>query len=130
MGQAPDLAEHPVDFGLGDPWDPRSWKICPSRAQRIITVPQFTQDQRRFRKGISPVTRLPYAQSRREERQIEERLGIEFVTRDSRPQEWKEHEAYSQHLSSGGNSIEYKPDPPKKNQPGWLLKEVNKRANR
>lgn len=129
MGKAPDLAEHPIDFGLGDPGNARTWEMCPSRAVRIIGDFQFQQDNRRHRKGISPVTRLPYAENRREERKIEERMGIEFVTRDSRPQEWKEAESYSQHLKAGGNPVTLKSEPVKKNEKGWLLKEVNRRAN-
>lgn len=128
MGTAPDLAEHPLDFGAGDPGDARSWEMCPNRAQRLITVPHFTEDKRRLRSGISPVTRLPYAQSKREERKIEEKLGIEFVTKESRPESWKEAESYSNHLRAGGSPATFNSEPAKKNEPGWLLREVEKRA--
>jgi len=75
--------------------------LCP----RIIGDFQFQQDNRRLRKGVSPVTGMPYAESRREERLIEKALGIEFTGPADMPKQWKEASAYKTHVDQGGEQL-------------------------
>jgi hypothetical protein len=125
MRGAPDFARHQRFFGLGPSEEAESWEECPYQAVRLLFMPHFTEDKRRLRVGISPATGRPYAQSRSEEKKIESEMGLEFVTRETRPTEWKEHEAYSKHLSAGGEATPWAPKvAPIK--PGTLLKSWEK----
>ena len=73
-------------------------------ASRVFDF-QFQQDNRRLRKGVSPVTGMPYAESRREERLIEKALGIEFTGPADMPKQWKEASAYKTHVDQGGEQL-------------------------
>ena len=79
--------------------------ICNTPLRRVIGDFQFQQDNRRLRKGVSPVTGLPYAESRREERMIEKALGIEFTGPADMPKQWKEASAYKTHVDQGGEQL-------------------------
>lgn len=69
---------------------------------------QFQEDRRRLRGGgISLVTGQPYAQTRAEERAIEQARGIEFVGPAEMPRQWREALEYRRHVDSGGERLPF-----------------------
>ena len=79
--------------------------ICLHGMARRVFDFQFQQDNRRLRKGISPVTGQPFAESRAEERRIEKERGIEFVGPGDMPKPWREARDYKAHIDQGGERL-------------------------
>lgn len=81
------------------------WEVpCMKTSLRVYSF-NFQEDRRRLRQGTSPATGKPYAQSRQEERMIEQAAGINFSSKkDLLPHERQAIE-YQQHVASGGERV-------------------------
>jgi hypothetical protein len=100
MGEAPEMVSCAVYFeAMGKD------AVCAAPARRIYSF-NFQEDRRRMRKGTSPATGKPFAQSRQEETLVEKACGINFASKsDLLPHERQAIE-YQQHVASGGERIE------------------------
>jgi hypothetical protein len=98
MGKAPEavLCFHPHETRSGG--DVKT-------AQRVYSF-NFQEDRRRMRQGTSPATGKPYAQSRQQERLIEQATGVHFASKaDLLPHE-RAAIAYNEHVATGGERVE------------------------
>lgn len=109
MGHAPETVDCPTILESG------GW--CQERAKRLYSF-LFTEDKRRFRRGLSPVTGQPYASSRSEEKVIEKQSGIEFIAPSDMPSSWKAARDYHRHVKSGGDRVDPKSVMPPEKIPG------------
>jgi len=75
--------------------------------KRVYYLPHHVEDRRHMRgEKLSPVTGLPYASSRTEERRIERERGIEFLSPSEMPKQWDTLKRYSQHVKHGGERLD------------------------
>lgn len=132
IGQAPrEIEIEHEDEPEDDDDDSRRREIVRCLAHRIFGSFYYAEDRRHMRRGLSPATGRPYAQSRTEERVIEKTMGIEFVGRGDMPDQWKRCRDYSRHLRTGGKPVDPESlNPTPKSEKGWFKKELDKRGFR
>jgi hypothetical protein len=77
---------------------------CSVMAQRVWGF-YHQEDRRHMRTGISRSTGQPYAQSRTEERVIENQMGADFVMTSEIPDNIKFAKEYGAHLKAGKDPL-------------------------
>lgn len=78
---------------------------CRLSSARVYSF-NFQEDRRRMRSGISPATGKPYAESRAQERMIEQASGIVFAGKNDLLPHERQAIAYAEHVKTGGDTVE------------------------
>ena len=125
-----DCDAHIAWFDMGQA--PRSIKPkCGCTAPRVYGF-NHVEDRRHMRKGLSPATGMPYAESRGEERRIEKEKGIEFIGTGEMPKHWGELKEVAKEVKKTGEKVDpfkiYSDPSTQTSSKGSILKKMAERG--